>query len=194
MPDLPSLENDEQASSYLTRCCTIRKGIIRPEVPQNKILPIEWHAIRYLCDEWDYAYLVEHECVDLKIDDLMGIAMDWAIAREQNIDIQHPALGQTYVYSTCAGNRYSPSTDWSLLGPILCANSISVVHVNPGGYWLADMDFQFPQPKPGANRARLGPSPQLAVLRRYLGSIHGDTISIPKAILRPAPNPTTKEQ
>lgn len=49
--------NDFEALDYLEAGFNVsRGGIIYPKQPEYAPDVIEWSAINYLCDEWDYAY------------------------------------------------------------------------------------------------------------------------------------------
>lgn len=78
----------------------------------------------------------------IKTADLIGPALDWAVAKCQGVGIQRPARvmvnaggygpngrAQQYVYSKAFGNKYSPSADPETGWPIIDENSISVIRI-----------------------------------------------------------------
>ncbi|MDG9785381.1 phage protein NinX family protein, partial [Metapseudomonas otitidis] len=59
---------------------------------------------------------MQHETVTLRTCDLIGAALDWAVAKAQGVEIELPC--SDVVWAKYAG-VYSPSTDWSQGGPLI---------------------------------------------------------------------------
>ena len=122
----------------------------------------------------------------MKTADLIGPALDWAVAKcEYNdgrtifIDFRlvlvhtHPQSGVHF--------RFSPSTDWSQGGPIIdrgciatyASGACSVEPKNPD-YWVAEIlgtDEMVTQ---------YGPTPLIAAMRCHVASKLGDEVEIPE--------------
>ena len=55
----------------------------------------------------------------IKTSDLEGLALDWAVAKCEGIDVEYVNDGITKCLLRRPSGRYEPSTDWSQGGPII---------------------------------------------------------------------------
>ncbi|MDU9398094.1 phage protein NinX family protein [Pseudomonas sp. zfem003] len=120
--------------------------------------------------------------VTLRTCDLIGAALDWAVAKACNAFVAFDFYGRLMDMSDLAqfGARptYSPSTDWSQGGPLLYQHRIS--SIAPGtasGVWWGQM--------PGSSvlYSTKGPDPLVAGLRRLVSENLGDSVDVPAELV-----------
>jgi hypothetical protein len=114
----------------------------------------------------------------MKVSELTGAALDWAVANCEGELSQHG--GQVHLveskvrfYEDTLDIQYTPSTDWAQGGPIIercCIN----VYYDGGGYWCATTDSGDPP--------RFGPTPLIAAMRCYVASKLGAEIELPEEL------------
>lgn len=125
----------------------------------------------------------------MKVSELTGAALDWAVAQCEGDGARvYIAKGCQFAIpphpNYCArgldfcGNEelLNYSTSWSLAGPIIEREGISLLEA--GGGWGA-------RPKQDGltiTRDRFGPTPLIAAMRCYVASKLGDDINIPEAL------------
>lgn len=118
----------------------------------------------------------------IKISDLIGPALDWAVAKceEQPVHwcgIDH-ALYCGDGQGLFAGDRgYSPSTNWAQGGPIIEREGITIERFKDSTYWSA---FQF---STGHCEIRCE-SPLIAAMHCYVASKLGDEVEIPAELVK----------
>ena len=100
----------------------------------------------------------------MKTSELMGAALDWAVAEIENPKPEHYRDHEGLEWE----REYSPSTDWAQGGPIIERERISVNQF--GGAWKASSLRQ---------SAIVGPTPLIAAMRCYVASKLGDEVEIP---------------
>ena len=120
----------------------------------------------------------------IKTSELTGAALDWAVAKCENI--LHPwgyirvQDGRTMWITpgdhetADAWHQYSPSTDWAQGGPVIEWENIALYPHGDGTY-EAEV---FLNPKRGA-----GPTPLIAAMRCYVASKLGDDVVIPNELI-----------
>lgn len=109
----------------------------------------------------------------VKVSELSGAALDWAVAKCEGHTIEHaggkwfyiPMMDQDKI-----GAGYSPSTQWWRGGPIIERERI---HVYAGPQWTAVI-------KPG--QFVYGPAPLIAAMRCYVASELGETVEVPEEL------------
>jgi hypothetical protein len=90
----------------------------------------------------------------IKTTELTGRALDWAIAR---------CVGRGYPYPA--------STDWSIGGPIIEREGLTLTH--QGERWAAQTD---------ADEFQYGPTPLVAAMRCFVASKLGDEVDVPEEL------------
>ena len=103
----------------------------------------------------------------IKTSELMGAALDWAVAK---------AIGE---YKPVAVPAYS--TDWSQGGPIIERENLQVTPERGGG-WVSSIPYAVEM---GGYRKYIftyGPTPLIAAMRCYVASKLGDEVEIPKEL------------
>jgi hypothetical protein len=101
----------------------------------------------------------------IKTNELIGAALDWAVAKCERDSSAN--------WRAHAGHRFS--TDWAQGGPIIEREHISAFYVY-WGEWEAFDDKTMP---PSKHR---GPTPLIAVMRCYVASKLGDDVNIPEEL------------
>lgn len=102
----------------------------------------------------------------VKIAELMGAALDWAVAQCEN------RTSQFWMNHSYWGT-YSPSTNWSLAGPIIECNKIGII---PHGFCYKATNME--------NTIMVVADTMLvAAMRSYVASKFGYEIEVPKELL-----------
>lgn len=117
----------------------------------------------------------------IKTSELIGPALDWAVAKAEYTDRRvelSPYGGVYFETSPGSGDRYNMgwtyarfSTDWSQGGPIIEREGISW-HCGNKTSWHA---YGY-----GSNENFSGPTPLIAAMRCYVASKLGDIVKVPK--------------
>lgn len=139
----------------------------------------------------------------IKIQNLSGSALDWAVANCEGLSIKLDPLGSgnpengghwiwdenetisKYKYSKI-GSSYSPSTDWAQGGLIIEREKITVQtdptdpHPEQWSAYLRANLFT----NDGSDCFRDGSTPLIAAMRCYVASKIGETIEIPKELIK----------
>lgn len=97
----------------------------------------------------------------MKVIDLEGAALDWAVASCEYTD---PDLCLFIVNQ----DGFAPSTDWAQAGPIIERERIAVWG-DGGLYWEAECGWAWGK----------GPTPLVAAMRCYVSSKLGEEIEVP---------------
>lgn len=130
----------------------------------------------------------------MKTSELIGPALDWAVAKALGHQLARDALldGSTmrgwWISGLAADpnkwmhlSNYPPSTNWSQGGPIVEKESISIVRQGDGPEWVASVyDYE-------ADDWHLhteGPTPLIAAMRCYVASKLGDEVDIPAELVK----------
>jgi hypothetical protein len=115
----------------------------------------------------------------MKTGELIGPALDWAVAKCEGIDLFET---EGWVYPEDGGRApYKPSTDWSHGGPIIERKSIEL-----GTQYHIEMAVTLTRAvmHTGANSLyQLGPTPLIAAMRCYVASKLGDNVDVPEELV-----------
>ena len=118
----------------------------------------------------------------IKTQDLIGHALDWAVARADGTDVmmdnRHSVIREAGMYVKAIPlSDYKPSTNWAQGGPIIEREGIElrVWDDSEAGkrQWLAD-------DTPESKWSIVGPTPLIAAMRCYVASKLGDEVDIPE--------------
>ncbi len=103
----------------------------------------------------------------MKVNELSGAALDWAVAK--CVGLSHRLHG-----------RVPFSTDWAQGGPLIEREWIELtLNTDPGGgEWVA----QIADDVPDGYHSASGPTPLIAAMRCYVTFKLGDEIEVPKEI------------
>ena len=120
----------------------------------------------------------------LKTAELIGPALDWAVARCE---------GKIYGYKHQLVDDcrdvipYTPSTDWSQGGPIIEREGIEVVRGNDVIFPKGNEKGEYSEPlwlaSYGGGRKFHGPTPLIAAMRCYVASRLGDEVDVPDKLV-----------
>ena len=125
----------------------------------------------------------------MKTSELIGPALDWAVAKCEGID-NFDCMGIAYVVDPDQphfNNKFSPSTKWSQGGPIIEREKITVsalyAQKNPPSpaYDLGEWGAYIPCGV-SSEAAGSGPTLLIAAMRCYVASKLGDEIEMPEEL------------
>jgi hypothetical protein len=105
----------------------------------------------------------------MKTNELTGAALDWAVAKCENV-----------VYHGPAWTKFS--TDWAQGGPIIEQEEIGIKRNSPcsdGRQWEASPSITA---KGAGGKWGYGPTPLIAAMRCYVASKLGDEVEIPEEL------------
>lgn len=115
--------------------------------------------------------------MDVKISELSGPALDWAVARALG---KRPSMFIVQQTGDMAKEHHY-STNWSQGGPIIERERIDLqAKINAGSdydEWLATIGIGAKQ------KRRYGPTPLIAAMRCFVASKLGDVVSIPDELI-----------
>lgn len=112
----------------------------------------------------------------------IGPALDWMVAKAEDLDPETLNYRTGAVYSLAHGGWFSPSTNWGQGGPIIERERITLrVSTMPSTAWAAFYDV------PGEYHARIrqrGPTPLIAACRCFVASKLGDSVEVPDELIK----------
>jgi hypothetical protein len=116
----------------------------------------------------------------VKISELTGAALDWAVAQIESGAGTDKAEKQWRYF----GRVFHPSTDWAQGGPIIerAGMYISIQNDDHGNRysgtarWWAQMDCRV--------HTAYGPTPLVAAMRCYVAGKLGDSVEVPEELLK----------
>ncbi len=114
----------------------------------------------------------------IKVSELTGAALDWAVAISQKVCIGEP-LHSTFALEFKLMHDSGDlqfSTDWSQGGPIIEREAIQITPDEYKGTWTAYMT------NGGEPYEGTGPTPLIAAMRCYVASKLGDEVEIPEEL------------
>lgn len=117
--------------------------------------------------------------IEVKISDLNGPALDWAVAKGED-DAEIEIQDGVCVWFEDDYKLWSPSTNWSQGGPIIEREFIELVTTtrNNEELWEA-MGRGFGEDSPIA----YGPTPLIAAMRCHVTSKLGETVMVPAKLI-----------
>ena len=102
----------------------------------------------------------------MKISELTGPALDWAVATCEGLDYYYPEIGPS---------QPEYSTDWSQGGPIVERERVALWPDEEGGFFASADE--------GAGKDFHGPTPLIAAMRAFVASKLGDEVNVPEDLL-----------
>lgn len=105
----------------------------------------------------------------MKTSDLIGPALDWAVAKAEGLPVRAPDWNNRFI------DAYNYSTDWAKGGPIIERE------------WIALLPPRHPSTAPwrayiAMNDEYEGPTPLIAAMRCFVASKLGDEVEIPNEL------------
>lgn len=119
----------------------------------------------------------------VKVSELSGKALDYAVAICQNVEIDSNGCPIWFDSGRIDANRveYNPSQYWAIAGPIIEREKMEITPYGINGEWRA-RDFY--EPSPGVPCAeQYGNSSLVAAMRCYVVSKMGESVEIPEELL-----------
>jgi hypothetical protein len=123
--------------------------------------------------------------VSMKVSDLDGAALNWAVATAlgfQNVESQWGDVVSQDPNDSVAYDVHEYTDNWETAGQLIEFHGISVIQ-DEAGAWSAECRAR-PEVQPIA-----GPSPIIAALRVYVHMTMGEQVAVPRAILDGAATP-----
>lgn len=108
----------------------------------------------------------------MKVNQLEGAALDWAVAKCEGIETKNYSGALTIRYD---GDWWQPSTDWAQGGPIIEREGITVRRYTDA-LWDASMGR--------LDYVADGPTPLIAAMRCYVASKMGEEVEVPDELLQ----------
>lgn len=125
----------------------------------------------------------------IKTADLIGPALDWAVAKGESVEVEYINDGITrrLLRVSPFTGMYRPSVDWSQGGPLIEAERIKVAP-NLGGSWHGQIRHTKHHPlvqKPvlAGWTNQHGPTPLVAGMRCLVASRLGDEVDVPDELV-----------
>ena len=115
----------------------------------------------------------------MKTSELTGAALDWAVAKCERSGVT--VIDSAGKLRVVGGSEYSPSTSWSLMGPIIEREFITLDYdcFGPQPIWIGT-HHAFDGTR---GQHRFGDSPLVAAARAYVASQLGDEVPVPDELL-----------
>ncbi len=119
--------------------------------------------------------------IEVKTADLIGPALDWALAKAEDMRQHTPAdLKYTYWYAgeRCIGTHWSPSTNWSQGGPLIASHQVNLHSPQTSDdCWAAWVTIR------GKDFCQGGWQPLVAACRAIVAAKLGDVVSVPTELI-----------
>lgn len=125
------------------------------------------------------------EFIEVKVSDLGGEALNWAVAKACGIDIYRRtggmiSDGEVVLMLDDHSAVFAPYTDWSQGGPLIETFRVDMISVADGNGIIAayanDSTFQ------PITDDYYGPTHLIAACRAIVASVLGDTVPVPKEL------------
>lgn len=111
----------------------------------------------------------------VKVDNLIGKALDWAVATADN-----PNKAEYVLDIVCFG--FHPSVDWGDGGPIIEREEVTLERYGDYPNWTASLTYEEKEFDGVARAEKRGPTPLIAAMRCYVASKMGDEIEVPEEL------------
>jgi hypothetical protein len=120
------------------------------------------------------------EYVTLKVSELSGAALDWAVAKCEGR--QEPEVVNNFAVAWYTWPNTHYSTDWAQGGPIIEREGISIRYSEKDarGAWYAVLG---PNRFLSPDHEGSGPTPLIAAMRCYVASKLGDDVDVPLPLI-----------
>jgi hypothetical protein len=117
----------------------------------------------------------------IKTSELIGTALDWAVAKCEAVKL-HPmaqnGVMEIHFSQPNGGDSFSPSTDWAQGGPIIEREEISISREFTSA-WAAWASAPI---RDEAEAFGYGPTPLIAAMHCYVQSKLGDEVEVPDEV------------
>ncbi|MEE4087521.1 phage protein NinX family protein [Pseudomonas viridiflava] len=132
------------------------------------------------------------EFSEVKTEELSGEALNWAVAIAESLTafVSPPQYGNPHLVCVMpehvhrGGYRYSPSTDWSQVGPLIHKYQIEFCANSEDNHAMhASLSAWRRYGKSHRTRWSSGQDHLIAACRAIVASVLGETVSVPKELL-----------
>ena len=127
--------------------------------------------------------------MEIKTSELLGPALDWAVAEVMGLKPQLGINSRVVVSAIALGLQsarwewFQPSTDWSQGGPIIEREGVSLAAPSAiDSDWVA-----FSNMLRNPDKKQHGPAPLVAAMRCYVASKNGNEIEVPDELFSKTP-------
>ena len=110
----------------------------------------------------------------MKVAELSGAALDWAVARAEGLDVRLLNGGTEMVLRD--GDWWYPSESWAQGGPIIEREGIDLKR-KTDSLWEAEINAN------DYHNRKNGPTPLIAAMRCYVASKLGEEIEVPEELM-----------
>lgn len=114
----------------------------------------------------------------MKTSELTGDALDWAVAKVRDVNIQYHQQERWVINTLIGWVAYRPSTDWGQGGPIIAQELIDIFHMEREPP-VFEAEIQTGPRKRAKGR---GPTHLIAAMRCYVASKLGDEVELPEEL------------
>ena len=132
--------------------------------------------------------------IEVKTAELIGPALDWAVAMAEGAKPERPQDGQVSfggVHMLCGVRKhrlrgeydYSPSTDWSQGGELIEKYAVKIEHF-PSETIASKANARIAMRSSGYLQAQSGPTPLVALCRAIVAAKLGDAVSVPEELVQ----------
>ena len=125
------------------------------------------------------------EFVEIKTADLVGAALDWAVAQVEGIEYLHAGIKcrtrlTARIFHHYTKPNFMPSTDWSQGGPLIETEELTV---EPSAWDWKGACVLWRAQEEGANVYFEHTNLLVAAMRAVVHAKLGDTVSVPKELV-----------
>ena len=125
----------------------------------------------------------------IKVSEATNLQLDWMVAKcvAQQVDSRDPDWLAWLVPAPSMLPNYHPTTDWSLAGPLIDREKLSLDMLCAPDEWrsaLMEGDFYDDQGEwiEGSSHEQTGPTPLIAAMRCFVASKLGDEVEVPEEL------------
>ncbi len=112
----------------------------------------------------------------IKTNELTGAALDWAVAKCEGVGEGSPRFIDIFKHQSLAGKGYCYSRAWSQGGPIIERERIDLYFI---GHDAVDNGLPIWRAEKLGEWGEDGPTPLIAAMRCYVGSVIGNEVEVP---------------
>ena len=116
----------------------------------------------------------------IKTADLIGPALDWAVAKCESVEVEYINDGITRCILRVSPftGMYRPSVDWAIGGPLIERERLEI-RCNDYEWQAFCFGFPVSRAHSGTRTWAAGPTPLIAAMRCYVASRIGDEVDVP---------------
>lgn len=127
------------------------------------------------------------DLIEVQARTLAGAALDWAVAQVEGIEvaIAEPHYGTDWrVYRPKSGEKYSPSTDWAVGGPLVAKYRLDITMERRDLIWAYVTDIDGRPVIINEVHGAFGTTHLIAACRAIVAAKLGETVQVPKELIQ----------